>query len=134
MTENEIEKFSDSFLRCMERDDFFDIFYNHFIASSPEVAQKFRYTDIKKQKREVKGSLHLAMETMARSETDFSGLSKIAKLHGPDELDIPPRLYFLWLESLIHAVKQCDRQFDQVVEWVWRDAMQSVIDYMTSKH
>jgi len=134
MTENEIEIFSDSFSRCMENDDFFDIFYNHFVDSSPEVAQKFQHTDIKKQKREVKASLHLAMETIVRAESDFSDLSKITKLHGPDELDIPPRLYFLWLESLIYAVKKCDRQFDEVIEWVWRDAMQGVIDYMTSKH
>lgn len=118
----------------MESDDFFEVFYNHFVASSPEVAEKFRYTDVRRQKREVKASLHLAMETMARSECDFSELGKIAKLHSSDELDIPPRLYFLWLESLIYAVKQCDRQFDEVIEWVWRDAMQSVIDYMTSKY
>ena len=134
MTENEIEIFSDSFARCLRNDAFFDIFYNHFIDSSPEVAQKFRHTEFKKQKREVKASLHLAMEAIVRTQKDFSELSEVANLHSSDALDIPPRLYLLWLESLIHAVKECDPQCDEVVEWIWRDAMQRVIDYMLSKH
>lgn len=134
MTENEIEIFSDSFARCISNEAFFDIFYNHFIASSPEVAEKFRYTEFKKQKREVKASLHTAMEAIVRTEDNFSELDEVAKLHSPASLDIPPRLYLLWLESLIYAVKKCDNQFDEVIEWVWRDAMQRVIDYMLSKH
>ena len=50
--------FEASLKRCEARPDFFDTFYEKFLASSPEVASKFAHTDFGRQKAALRTSLH----------------------------------------------------------------------------
>ena len=50
--------FEASLKRCEARPDFFDVFYEKFLASSPEVASKFAHTDFDRQKAALRTSLH----------------------------------------------------------------------------
>jgi hypothetical protein len=45
----------------MADERFFDIFYDRFVASSPAVADRFRHTDHRRQKKAVRASLYLIM-------------------------------------------------------------------------
>jgi hypothetical protein len=54
MTEANIIAFNESFERCMASGRFFDVFYDHFLGSSSEIAAKFQGTDFGRQKRMLK--------------------------------------------------------------------------------
>ena len=120
--------------RCMADDRFFDIFYDRFVASSPAVADRFRHTDDRRQKKAVRASLYLIMSCAARTEPDYAMLEPLAQRHSRRQLDIGPELYRLWLDSLIESVRTCDPRFDPTIERVWRDAMQHAIDFLVSRY
>ena len=61
MRETDIELFNDSLDRCSGRPGFLDRFYELFLASSDEVAEKFERTDFRKQTRVLKASLYIMM-------------------------------------------------------------------------
>lgn len=130
--------FRESFDRCMASPVFFDLFYDHFLKSSPEVREKFRRTNLARQKRALKASLYLIAEAVVLHSSDLSlardlsQLKEVAQRHSRSQANICPHLYALWLDSLLFAVKETDREFDARIEAAWRMAMQPGIDYITS--
>ncbi len=130
--------FRKSFDRCMASPVFFDLFYDHFLKSSPEVAEKFRHTDFARQKRALKASLYLIADSIVQDSSDLSlsrnllQMQEVAQRHSRSGANIPPHLYILWLDSLLFAVKETDRNFDAKVEAAWRSGMQPGIDYILS--
>ena len=134
MSEREIELFNDSLERCTRASGFLDRFYELFLASSEEVAQKFKHTDFQKQKRALRVSLYMMMQaTEGKAERD-AHLEQIAGLHSKSQLDIKPELYELWLDCLIRAVKEFDRLCDSETERAWRNMMRRGIEFMKSKY
>ncbi|MBZ9557457.1 MULTISPECIES: globin [Modicisalibacter] len=113
--------------------DFFDAFYRRFIASSDEVAAKFRHTDMARQQAMLKKAFYRLLSFFASSETDYY-LERIAVVHDRRHLDIRPALYDLWLESLIDTVRAFDPCFDADVELAWRLVMAPGIVFMTFHH
>jgi hemoglobin-like flavoprotein len=133
MTEANIVIFNDSFERCMATGPrFFDVFYDHFLRSSPEVSVKFQGADFNRQKRMLKTSLYKMVAAVVSRSVDCSALGPTAQRHARTDRDIPPHLYTLWLDSLIFAVGACDPHFDVVIEKTWREGMQPGIDYIVS--
>ena len=134
MNEREIELFNDSLERCTGASGFLDRFYELFVASSEEVAQKFKHTDFQKQKRALRISLYMMMQaTEGKAEGD-THLKQIATLHSRSQLDIRPELYEIWLDCLIRAVKEFDRSCDGETERAWRNMMRAGIEFMKSKY
>ena len=128
------ELFNDSLERCTARDEFLDRFYDLFLASSREVAEKFRQTDFPKQKRMLKASLYM-MILMADGKTEIQGdLQRIAKRHSRTDLDIRPELYMLWLDCLIQAAREFDPRFTPETEMAWRRIMERGIAFMQSHY
>lgn len=113
MTEEDIALFHDSYDRCTANPQFMDRFYELFLSSRQEVAEKYKYTDFKRQKKLHKESLLLVMLMNMDSFKDYKRLEKIAKHHSRKELNIRPGLYEIWLECLIQAVKEIDNEFNE---------------------
>jgi hemoglobin-like flavoprotein len=123
-----------SFERCRKQPTFLDRFYELFLASSPDVAEKFRDTDFEQQKKALIGSL----EGMLLA-TEMGGLLKIhlktvADSHSRTRLDISPGLYDLWADCLMSAVREHDPQLDDALEQAWRAALQPGIEFMRSRY
>src|SRR5438046_10567772 len=132
MTEASIIAFNESFERCMASGRFFDVFYDHFLRSSPEIAAKFQGTDFNRQKRMLKLSLYMMVGAVALRSPDYSALRNLALRHARTSEDIPSHLYPIWLDSLIFAAKTCDPEFDATTEAMWRKLIQPGIDYIVS--
>ena len=138
MKDEELTTFRKSFDCCMASPVFFDLFYDHFLKSSPEVTEKFRHTDFARQKRMLKASLHLIADAVVLGSSDLSRsrnllqMEEVAQRHSRSQANIPPHLYVLWLDSLLFAVKETDLNFDAKVEAAWKLAMQPGIDYIWS--
>lgn len=129
--------FSESYKRILETGsysgDFLDDFYRRFLASSSEVASKFGKTDMTNQREMLKQSLYqMLMFLTDKQSTEY--LEKMAVRHSRKGIDIPPRLYDLWLECLIGAVRDYDSQFSDDVELAWRLVMAPGIVYMKYKY
>ena len=126
--------FKHSLHKCEQNEKFLTRFYEHFLASSPRVAEKFADTDFEHQKEAMR--LSLRMMAMASVESDAADLylEYIAKRHDRHHLNIEPELYELWLEALIDTVRECDNEFDTEVEQAWRSVLRYGIDYMISHY
>ncbi len=109
--------------------DFFDAFYDRFIAASPVVEEKFRNIDMASQKAMLRQSLFYLSNLFVMKKVP-EHLAEIAVKHDRHHADIPPDLYHLWLECLIDAVREFDTKFDQEVELAWRMVCSQGIAFM----
>lgn len=133
MKEHEIALFNDSLERCAQT-DFLDRFYTLFLASSPEVQQKFATTDMKRLKKALRSSFYV-MVLAAQGNAEVNGqLEQIARVHSRHGRDIKPGLYELWLDCLVEAVRQCDPIFDTETEQAWRSMMRIGIRVMKERY
>ena len=130
MKDDHINIFNDSFQICASDPLFLDRFYKVFFSSSEEIKEKFKHTDMKKQKKVLLKSLAYMMN--ARSNPGL--ISATAVNHDKKHLNISPHLYGIWLNSMVEAVKQSDTRFNQQIEDAWRKTMQPGIDLMIKKY
>jgi hemoglobin-like flavoprotein len=112
-----------------QSNDFFEDFYQRFIASSPEVATAFTNTDMEKQRSMLKKSLVFLASASAGHESS-PYLAQVARRHGSSEANIPSHLYDLWLNCLLDSVRRFDPQFNDDVELAWRLVLGHGITYM----
>lgn len=116
-----------------QSNDFFEDFYQRFIASSPEVATAFANSDMEKQRSMLKKSLIFLASSSAGHENN-PYLAQVARRHGASEANIPSRLYDVWLECLVDSVRRFDPKFDDNVELAWRLVLGHGITYMRFMH
>ena len=130
-----LDLFDESLRRCEGRPGFLDRFYEKFLASSPEVREKFANTNFVRQKRALRESFHHMVLVAADFDrkTPDSHLAAIADRHGPGQLDIRAGLYDVWLDALMEAVQEFDPEYDPAVEKAWRDVMLVGIDYLRGR-
>ena len=126
-----LEAYDASLRRCSARRGFLDRFYLRFMASSPQVREKFAETDFVRQKTALSASLH----TMARAvqggpeELDRS-LGELAERHGRSQLDIGSAMYDHWLDALLSTVRDFDPEYSHEVRDAWEGVMQIGIRYL----
>jgi hemoglobin-like flavoprotein len=131
----DLEVFNDSLARCLRGEQFFQRFYELFLASSPEVRDKFHATDFRKQRRMLQTSFYMLIEYMVLGWPECRAyLERIAVAHGRQGRDIAPHLYDLWLECLLRAVKECDDRWSPEVEAAWRYMMNAGIAFLKSRY
>ncbi len=116
--------------RTSQGNEFFDAFYDRFIASSPEVAQKFQNIDMTHQKTMLRHSLSYLLN-LSSTKTIPDHFVEIARSHSRQNTDIAPHLYDLWLGCLIETVSEFDPDFCDDVELAWRMMCAHVIALMT---
>lgn len=128
-----IQQFVDSYARVGARDletgGFLDSFYRRFIESSPVVAEKFRDTDMNRQREMLRISLdHMVYFAIDREETDE--IARVAGVHSKSKSNIPGALYALWLDALLDTVSEFDPAYDESVHKAWRRALEPAVEYM----
>jgi len=135
MDRPEIEIFNDSLARCLRANQFFQRFYELFLASSAEVRDKFRNTDFGKQRRMLQTSFYVLVEYIAMGWPECQAyLERIAAAHSKQGRDIHPGLYDLWLDCLLRTVQACDEQYSTQVEAAWRYMMGAGIAFLKSRY
>jgi len=127
--------FEASLKRCEARPDFFDVFYEKFLASSPEVAEKFAHTDFTRQKELLRTSLHhLLLVARDPKQGPDPYLEEVAVRHGAGGLAIGAHMYDLWLDGLLETVRVCDPEFSGEVEAAWEEVMMVGIHYLCANY
>lgn len=118
-----------SVIKVIDGRDFFEAFYDKFLVTSDEVSQKFRSTDMERQKAMLKKSFYSLLTFYASNNVD-QYLEKIALHHSRSQLNICPELYDLWLEALVENVREYDSGYGPRTELAWRLIMAPGITYM----
>ena len=130
---NYLEIFDDSFQRVVANRingrDFFERFYEIFLTSSPEVAEKFKNTDMGTQKLMLRQSISFMINFSTTHQTN-EYLDRIAAIHSKAQFDIRPALYDLWLDCLIQTVNEFDDHFNTHVTLAWRIVLSPGITFM----
>ena len=131
-----VETLRASLKRCLAKPDFLLDFYGIFMASSPEVREKFKDTDLKRQTEVLAETLWvvaLAAESAPGSPA-WRDLPRLAEKHSRGHLDIRPGLYDQWLDCLVDAGRRHDPLFSREVEKAWRETLAVGIEYMRSRY
>jgi hemoglobin-like flavoprotein len=127
--------FEASLKRCEARADFLDVFYEKFLASSREVAEKFAGTDFARQKEALRASFqHLVLVARDPKQGPDPYLEDVAVRHGAGRLAIGAHLYDLWLDSLLETVRACDPECFPEVEAAWEEVMMVGIHYLCANY
>jgi hemoglobin-like flavoprotein len=135
MHESDRALFNDSLARCQRGGRFFQRFYELFLASSPEIRDKFHSTDIGKHRRKLRRSLYILVEHVAYGGVESTAyLERLAEDHSKRGRDIPPHLYDAWLECLLRAVKECDALYSDEVAAAWRSVLGAGILLLKSRY
>lgn len=131
---SELQRFENSMHRCLENDSFLRRFYERFIGSSEEVAEKFANSDLERQAKMLRDSLKLVLQAALGVEAGRDHLAHIAELHSRRKLGIGAHLYQYWLDSLVTVASETDPEWDETLDDVWRAALQPCIDRMIRAH
>lgn len=131
---SELQKFENSMNRCLADPTFMGRFYQHFIASSPEVAKKFEGTDLKRQAQMLDMSLRLVLKAANGVEAGRDHLAHIAETHSSRGLGISADLYQFWLDSVVVVASETDPEWEESLDDTWRAALQPCIDRMIRGH
>jgi hemoglobin-like flavoprotein len=132
LSDGVLECFHDSFDRCKRDGRFFDLFYERFLASSPEVRATFDGVDLAKVKKMARDAIYLIL--MESSGSDFSTrrLSEFGDLHR--NVGVKQHLYHTWLDSLLSVVEEVDPDYSVQVDESWRAVMGVGIKVMLARY
>ncbi len=133
-TERDIELVNDSLERCDSQGEFLDAFYRRFFAASSEIADKFKNTDLRRQKRMLRESFYVLLLAYGGDEAAWSLLEERAVRHSRTGLDVEPRLYNIWLDCLIETVREFDTRADGNTVRAWRRVMDKGIAFMAERY
>jgi hemoglobin-like flavoprotein len=122
--------FHASLARCNQHGDFFKRFYEIFMASSVEVKEVFKNTDMQKQVKMLRDSFYATKLASSDSAIIKANLQKIALAHSKREPKVRPEHFDLWLQSLIQTVLEFDAQYDMEIAAAWKAMMKPGIDYL----
>ena len=138
--EDHIDVFRASLKRCLASADFRRHFYDRLLSSSEEARAKFEHTDLERQSRILEDSLYMiavaAQAARASEEVSpvWTEMSRLARMHDRDHLDIRPGLYDLWLHCLLEAARSHDPEFSPAIEEDWRKTREVGIEFLRSHH
>ena len=136
MASSKSEIFRASLRRCLTDNAFLRAFYELFMASSPEVREKFKDTDFPRQARVLADSLYLMAAASESKENAIAWkeLDRLGEAHSRQGLDVRPDLYAGWLECLVGAARQYDAEFSPEIEEAWRTSLAPGIERLRSRY
>jgi len=125
------ETFLASLDRCSGDEDFIPAFYKRFLSESDEIREKFKHTDFEKQNQMLMRSLKLAAGATSGEPNSLREIRDRAETHDRHNLNIEPRLYDVWLATVIKTAREYDKEWNESIEEAWHTILGHVISRMT---
>jgi len=117
-----------SLQRCMQKNNFMEIFHEHFVNSSPEIKKLFQNTNLDNQFDMMSRSL---MSMIAASEANWLNDQELVELSQKHKnMDINATHFALWEKSLLESIEKCDPEFDENVSSAWKGVIQRGKQFM----
>lgn len=109
---------------------FLDAFYDEFLASDPRIKPLFAKTDMEKQKSLLRQGLMMLIMYGNGTGLAKTAIENLALKHNHEHLNIDPGLYRFWLKSLLTCVKKYDPKYDDQLNQMWLDVLDTGISAM----
>ena len=125
---NNQDLLNDSLRRCLNNNQFFPTFYDHFHHSSPEIAALFDKSNLVKLNKMMENSL---FQIISASESNWESeqeLLEIAKSH--KNMNIKQEFYKFWELSLLATVAECDPEYNSEIKAAWKEILSRGVDFM----
>ena len=119
-----------SYSRCIASGKLFDRFYDIFLATDPDIKERFANTDFDKQKKLLRHGINLMIMFSEDNLIGKSGIERIRFTHSKHKLNIPSPYYALWKSSLIKAISEVDNQFNAEIEHAWSKTLDVGIEHI----
>ncbi|ELR71119.1 hypothetical protein C900_03083 [Fulvivirga imtechensis AK7] len=120
-----------SYGRCLSSGKLLETFYENFLSSSRDVADKFRNTDFEQQRKLLRHGINLMIMYAAGNIAGQTGLKRIKESHSRGRMNIEPRFYALWKAALIKAIAEHDRDFNVEIKAAWNEVLDKGIVLIT---
>lgn len=121
-----------SYGRCCASDTFFDTFYDHFLASSPEIRDKFVNTNMASQKLLLRqGILNVVLYARGMPGTKLKALGCS---HSRQGMNIRPELYKLWFSALAASIREHDQESTIETILAWREVVTKSVDVILAEY
>mgnify|MGYP000397814690 FL=1 len=101
------------------------------MASHPDIPKHFEKTDFDKQKDLLSQSINMAILFPQKNKIATNAIDRISKTHSKENMDINPKFYPYWLDSLITTLSESDPEFTTDLERQWRLILQETIDHIS---
>lgn len=124
-----------SYGRCLAQGTLlFDRFYDYFLKSSPVIAKMFLHTDMVKQKALLRAGLNYAiMYSTDTGKLAAEGvLTRIQQSHSRSRINVDPKLYPLWINSLLKAIEETDPKFTPELRRAWEQVLSTAVAFIIS--
>lgn len=123
-----------SYGRCLRDRNFITRFYEVFMASDPQVAAMFANTDFQTQRLALRRGISVAIFHASGSAVVKRTTEQMADVHSRSgRCPVSPRLYPLWVDSLLKVVAEADEEADAQLLARWRQAMATVVDTFSQR-
>lgn len=124
------DRFLSSLERCSSNEKFIPTFYDRFLGTSEAIRAKFANTDFEKQNQMLLRSLKLAAGATSGDAKSLREIRERAESHNRKNLNIEPRFYDVWLESVIATASECDPVWNDEIGEAWETILGFVIKHM----
>lgn len=126
--------FLQSVNRCVGDPAFIPEFYERFLGSSEVIKHKFRFTDFDQQNKMLARSLELSAGATAGEAESLAEITERATTHDRHHLNIEPRMYDVWLETIVATASEFDEEWTESIEAAWRKILGHVVQRMVRKY
>lgn len=123
-----------SYARCAEAPGFFGAFYKKFLEACPEAVPMFADTDFERQHRLLQHAIGLLLAFPNQPRSEPTVLARLAERHSRRDLNVHPKHYRSFVDSLIATVREHDADFDPKIEAAWRSTVALGVEYMQSRY
>jgi hemoglobin-like flavoprotein len=129
-TKDEIRQVKRSFARCFLEEDLILRFLNIIVESHPEIAPHFKNTDFVQIKLLLRQGVNCVI---MYAEGVFAGefcLEELRISHNRKHMNINPKYYPYWIQSLIQAISELDPQYTPELGELWREVVTPGVTFL----
>lgn len=119
-----------SYGRCIAKGEFIPAFYERFLKAHPEVKEKFAKTDFDEQYKLLRHGINLMIMFAADNVAGKAGINRIMQSHSRGRMNIEPKFYSIWKQSLLQTVAEKDRQYTPEVGKAWDEVLEKGIKHI----